>query len=193
MDEPSSEHIPNESDGPQPDRREFLQKAACVVLGGAATLVPVGAAVTVLVSPMFEKTEGGLKVRLTSLDALPAGGPPQLFKVVSERKDAWTRHDISEIGSVFVQRVGDGTAPEDFHVFSASCPHLGCAVEYLADQGNFSCPCHSSTFAASGEVLNPESPSPRGLDSLVAEVKEGDLWIEYVNFKANIKEKQTVG
>ncbi|MGY8691231.1 MAG: hypothetical protein ACKVHP_26260, partial [Verrucomicrobiales bacterium] len=62
MDEPSSEHIPNESDGPQPDRREFLQKAACVVLGGAATLVPVGAAVTVLVSPMFEKTEGGLKV-----------------------------------------------------------------------------------------------------------------------------------
>ena len=192
MDEPPADTHPIETEGPQPDRREFLQKAACVALGGVATLVPVGAAVTVLVSPIFEESEGGLQVRLTSLEALPVGGHPQLFKVVSERKDAWTRHDVSEIGSVFVQRVGEGIEPENFRVFNASCPHLGCAVEYLSEKGSFSCPCHNSTFAATGEVLNPESPSPRGLDDLKIEVKEDALWVTYVNFKANIKEKKPI-
>ena len=191
MDESPSENSPTEIDDPQPDRRDFLQKAACVALGGVVTLVPTGAAVTVLVSPIFQEGAKGLQVRLTSLEALPVG-PPQLFKVVSERKDAWTRHDVSEIGSVFVQRVGEGTEPENFLVFNASCPHLGCAVEYLSEGGNFSCPCHNSTFGATGEVLNPDSPSPRGLDDLEVEIKEDALWVTYVNFKANIKEKKPI-
>ncbi len=188
---PPPENVPETSES-EPDRREFLQKAACVALGGAATLVPVGAGVTVLVSPVFEESAGGLLVRLTAVEALQPKGAPQLFKVVAERKDGWTRHPLTEIGSVFVQRVGEGEAVEDFQVFNASCPHLGCAVEYLAEEGNFSCPCHSSTFASTGEVLNPDSPSPRGLDSLRVEIREGDLWVEYLNFKANIKQKLPV-
>lgn len=177
---------------PDPDRRDFMQKAACVALGGVATLVPAGVGVTVLVSPLFEEGAGGLWVRLTSVEGLQANGAPQLFKVMAERKDGWTRHPLTEVGSVFVQRTGEGTATEDFQVFNASCPHLGCAVEYLGEDDNYSCPCHSSTFALTGEVLNPDSPSPRGLDALQSEVRGGDLWVEYLNFKANIKEKQAI-
>jgi Rieske Fe-S protein len=169
-----------------------MQKAACMALGGVATLVPAGVGVAVVVSPIFQKTAGGVKVRLAAADALAAGGPPQLFRVVAERQDAWTRHPLTGIGSVFVQREGEALAPESFRAFNASCPHLGCAVEYLPDDGNFSCPCHSSTFAQTGEVLNPDSPSPRGLDSLPLEIREGGLWVEFVNFKAGIKEKVPV-
>ncbi len=174
------------------DRRDFMQKAACVVLGGVATAAPIAAGLNVVVSPLFEKTSGGLLVRITTLDSLPPDGPPQLFKVVTERKDAWTRHPLTEVGSVFIQRTGEGTAPEDFRVFNASCPHLGCAVEYLGESDNFSCPCHDSTFGLTGEVLNPNSPSPRGLDSLEIEVRENEVWVNYQNFKANIKEKEVI-
>lgn len=185
---------PNESASPSPDepnqdRRDFMQKAACVALGGVATLVPVGSAVTVLVSPLFEETQGGVKVRLTAVDSLRAGAPPQLFKVVTERKDAWTKHAQSEIGSVFVQRVGPGTTSEDFIAFNSTCPHLGCAVEFSNDKDSYTCPCHDSTFAKTGEVLNQSSPSPRGLDSLAVIVEGNDLWVEYLTFKANVKEK----
>lgn len=166
-----------------------MQKAACVAIGGVATMVPVGSAVTVLVSPLFQETQGGVKVRLTAVDTLSPGSAPQLFKVVTERKDAWTKHAESEIGSVFVQRVGPGKTAEDFLAFNSTCPHLGCAVEYTKDHDCYFCPCHDSTFAETGEVLNQSSPSPRGLDSLVVSVEGNDLWVEYLNFKANVREK----
>lgn len=172
-----------------PDRRDFMQKAACVALGGAATLGPVAAGVTVLLNPLFEESQAGLKVRITSLDALPIGGAPQLFKVSAERKDGWTRHPLTDIGSVFIQRIGEGTTSADFIAFNATCPHLGCAVEFLQGSGEFSCPCHLSTFATTGEIKNAGSPSPRGLDSLDVTVKGSEVWITYLNFKANIPEK----
>ena len=73
----SSPEIPAQ----EPDRRKFVQKTACIALGGAATLGPVAAGVTVLLNPLFKESQAGLKVRITSLDALPTGGAPQLFKV----------------------------------------------------------------------------------------------------------------
>ncbi len=185
VDEPHSK--PPEE--PKDDRREFLQKAACVAIGGAATLVPAASAITVLVSPLFQESVGGLTVRLTSIDSMKVGGPPQLFKVVTERKDAWTKHTLSEVGSVFVQRTGPGKTPENFLVFNSTCPHLGCAVEFLDGAGSYSCPCHDSTFATTGEVLNQASPSPRGLDSLEVDIRGDELWVSYVNFKANVVEK----
>jgi|MDTC01.2.fsa_nt_gb Rieske Fe-S protein len=181
----SSPEIPAQ----EPDRRKFVQKTACIALGGAATLGPVAAGVTVLLNPLFKESQAGLKVRITSLDALPTGGAPQLFKVSAERKDGWTRHPLTDIGSVFIQRIGEGTTPADFIAFNATCPHLGCAVEFLQDSNEFSCPCHLSTFATTGEIKNAGSPSPRGLDSLEITIKDTEVWITYLNFKANITEK----
>ena len=171
------------------NRRDFIQKAACIGLGGLATLGPVAAGITVLLNPIFEKSGTGTLVRITTLENLPTGAAPQLFKVVAERKDGWTRHPQLPIGSLFLHRSGEGTAPEDFAAFNASCPHVGCAVDFVSEQDCFVCPCHDSQFAKTGEVSNAGSPARRGLDSLRVEVKGDEVWVEFQNFKADVAEK----
>jgi len=55
--------------------------------------------------------------------------------------------------------------------FSPRCPHLGCAVHWVAKQNAFFCPCHASTFSIEGQVLG--GPAQRSLDRFEAKV-EGD-------------------
>lgn len=42
----------------------------------------------------------------------------------------------------------------ELHAFSAVCPHLGCIVQWNADEKSFDCPCHGSRFSRFGEVMN---------------------------------------
>ncbi len=41
------------------------------------------------------------------------------------------------------------------------CPHLGCALEYNAQEHSWDCPCHGSRFAADGTLL--DNPATGGL------------------------------
>lgn len=43
--------------------------------------------------------------------------------------------------------------------FSAVCPHLGCIVQWNADEKSFDCPCHGSRFDTEGIVINGPSPT----------------------------------
>jgi len=173
---------------PSPDRRDFLKGAACVALGACAVGVPLAVGVRVLVSPIAVRRGDGYLVKLAKLSALPAGGAPLLFEVQVERTDAWTRHPLTAIGAVFLQRVGD----REVRAFNASCPHLGCAVEWHGDSKNFFCPCHASSFAVDGAVI-PPSPAARQLDVLDVEIREDDeVWVHFLNFKAGVAEKIAV-
>ena len=49
------------------------------------------------------------------------------------------------------------------HAFSAVCPHLGCIVQWNAEEKSFDCPCHGSRFDAHGNVLN--GPAKEGLQA----------------------------
>ena len=171
------------ADGSTP-RREFLKAAACVALGACALAAPIGAAVVVLARPL--KSRGvPLPVKITILDSLPLNGPPRFFQVVTERRDAWTKFPANAIGAVFLRRIG----AEEVVAFNASCPHLGCAVEFRKERDAFFCPCHNSDFAKTGEVRGP-SPSRRGLDTLRVEIREGgEVWVYFENFKTGIAEK----
>jgi glycine/D-amino acid oxidase-like deaminating enzyme/nitrite reductase/ring-hydroxylating ferredoxin subunit len=40
------------------------------------------------------------------------------------------------------------------HSYSAVCPHLGCVVQWNADEKTFDCPCHGSRFSKEGVVIN---------------------------------------
>lgn len=174
------------ADPPPPgDRREFLKTTACCILGGICVIPPVIASVVVVTAPLRKAGAGGVKVALATLDALPEGGEPRLFEVVVERTDAWTRHDRSAVGSVFLQRTG----PREVRAFNASCPHLGCAVEWRAEKTEYFCPCHESSFTKEGTVNHP-SPAARGLDALPVEISEaGEIAVVFQNFKAGVSAK----
>jgi Rieske Fe-S protein len=180
--EPAEPPLPIDP-APQP-RREFLKTAACLALGGCALAAPIGAAVVVLAHPL--KSKGiPLPVRITIFSALPPGGAPRFFQVVTERRDAWTKFPANAIGAVFLRRVGE----HEVVAFNASCPHLGCAVEFRGDRDAFYCPCHNSEFTKTGEVRGT-SPSRRGLDTLRAEVNDdGEVWVYFENFQPGIAEK----
>lgn len=167
------------------DRRSFLKTAACAVFGGACILPPAAIGIVVLTAPIRELSGGGIKVKLSTLDALPKGGAPRMFEVLIERTDAWTRHDRSAVGAVYLQRTGE----REIRAFNVSCPHLGCAVEWRKEKSDYFCPCHDSAFTADGAIVQP-SPAARGLDTLDVEINDnGEIFVVFQDFKAGISEK----
>lgn len=176
------------SDGPR--RREFFS----IALGSAIVAAPTVVGLRVVLSPLFSSASGGILARLTTLDSLAVGGPPQAFKVVADKTDAWTTYKDLPLGLVYVQRV----AERDVLVFSASCPHAGCAVEYRneGDRGeHYYCPCHESSFKTDGSLAPDNTQAKRGLDTLEVigkKLQEGEIWIRFQKFKAGISEKKAV-
>jgi Rieske Fe-S protein len=63
-------------------------------------------------------------------------------------------------------------------------------VDFRAQLGHFHCPCHDSSFAPDGKILDPKSPSPRSLDELAVEIrKEAEIWVTFQNYRAGVHEK----
>ena len=61
-------------------------------------------------------------------------------------------------GKFYLARLDDG----GFLAMSRSCTHLNCTVPWVAKENKFICPCHSSEFDITGDVINP--PAPRALN-----------------------------
>lgn len=64
--------------------------------------------------------------------------------------------EIPEGGIVLLpaQRLAVGRTADGWYALSTVCPHLGCLVQWLADEGQFHCPCHGSRFEPDGAVQN---------------------------------------
>lgn len=60
-------------------------------------------------------------------------------------------------------------------VFSSTCTHLGCRVEWDATRGNFLCPCHQGRFDTDGRVI--EGPPPEPLPSFPLRMDGDKLFI----------------
>jgi glycine/D-amino acid oxidase-like deaminating enzyme/nitrite reductase/ring-hydroxylating ferredoxin subunit len=50
------------------------------------------------------------------------------------------------------------------HAYSAVCPHMGCMVQWNAEEKSFDCPCHGSRFTKDGNVIN--GPATIGLEKI---------------------------
>ncbi|HEY8667364.1 MAG TPA: ubiquinol-cytochrome c reductase iron-sulfur subunit [Tepidisphaeraceae bacterium] len=61
------------------------------------------------------------------------------------------------------------------HVFSASCPHLGCNVMWDSGDTLFRCPCHGAMFNGQGKVV--KGPVSASLTSIPFEIKDGKIII----------------
>ncbi|MHC1778017.1 MAG: ubiquinol-cytochrome c reductase iron-sulfur subunit [Lentimicrobium sp.] len=75
-------------------------------------------------------------------------------------------------GRFYLARQQDG----GFIALSLRCTHLGCSVTWEEDQHRFICPCHSSAFDISGEVLNP--PAARALDYYPVLIENGMVKVD---------------
>jgi menaquinol-cytochrome c reductase iron-sulfur subunit len=170
-----SSHVPS-----QPDRRNFITRSAAVVIGGLIALVPPVAGLFVFFDPLRRQATGGGAVHVASLSALPENGEPRKFSVVATRVDAWNRTPNVPIGAVYLQRLkGD-----QVRAFNVVCPHAGCFVDFRANRNCYFCPCHDSSFALDGQILDPKSPSPRRLDDLPVEIRNGtEIWVKFQNFR----------
>lgn len=58
----------------------------------------------------------------------------------------------------YLSRLDDG----GLLAISRKCTHLGCAVPWVVERGQFECPCHASVFDSTGNVI--QSPASRALD-----------------------------
>lgn len=117
-----------------PERRTFLKK--CAAWGGYA------------------------------LGALAVGFPVFSFlgfrkiteKTVTFPPDA--QHGVANFkDGVYLMATKDG-----FKGLSAKCPHLGCTVNFDGVSRTFKCPCHGSTFNASGTLIS--GPALKNLQPL---------------------------
>lgn len=75
-------------------------------------------------------------------------------------------------GRFYLARLEDG----GFIAVTLRCSHLGCSVSWEQDMRRFICPCHSSAFDISGEVLNP--PAARALDYYPLFIENGVVKVD---------------
>jgi menaquinol-cytochrome c reductase iron-sulfur subunit len=167
----------------QSGRRGALR--ALAVVGGAAACVVVGVPGLEMLAPPTS-TGGGkaLWVKTVRLDSLEDGAPKRV-SIIADARDAWMVERNKELGAVWLVKSGDKIT-----CLSASCPHLGCTVGHDAT-GGFFCPCHDSSFAATGAALS--GPSPRGLDSLETKIDDGYVLVDFRRFRQGTPDRIEIG
>ncbi|MGZ4961004.1 MAG: QcrA and Rieske domain-containing protein [Limisphaerales bacterium] len=153
--------------------------------GIAAILAPIGAAISVLFDPLRRNAKSSNLVRVASVNAVPNDGIPHKFAIVADRTDAWNKYPNTPIGAVYLRRTKDN----QIEALNVVCPHAGGFVDYNAQNKCLLCPLHNSEFALDGSIKDPSSPSPRPMDTLKVEVRDGEIWVAFQNFRAGTREK----
>ncbi len=83
---------------------------------------------------------------------------------------------IDSVNRILAGRFYIARTPNGILALWQKCPHLGCAVPWIEEEGIFHCPCHGSEFDIHGEVLG--GPAPRPLDYFPVEIKSGEVWVD---------------
>ena len=174
----------------QPDRRDFIKGASCVI-GAAIGAVPMAAGIRVVLDPLSRRENGSEGeaefIRLAELTELPEGEPMK-FAIVEDKSDKWSRYKDVPVGAVYLlkKKVEEGKDP--VIAYNTVCPHLGCFVDYRKNEQDFFCPCHDSQFTLDGELT--KGVSPRGMDKLKVDIRNGsEVWVKFRRFKSNTKDK----
>lgn len=175
--------MPTSTEGPEKTpRRGFLKALGATLAAAVASLPPALAGAAALFDPLRRGARDASLVRVSSLSALPLAAAPKRVRVLAESVDAWTHYAETPIGAVFLRWDGDR-----LQALNVVCPHAGCSVNLASDGTHFACPCHRSRFALDG--TREEGPAPRGLDELEVEIRDGDVWVRFQNFRPGIEEK----
>lgn len=175
-------------DQPREPRRNFLVSLGAAMVGAVASIVPLAAGATALLDPLRRGRESSGMVLVTRLSAVPEDGSPRKFTVESARVDGWTSYANTPVGAVYLRRAAGGVT-----ALNVVCPHAGCFVGIAPDRSRFACPCHKSSFDFDGVINDPASPSPRDMDSLEVELRNGDeVWVRFQSFLPGREDKTAV-
>lgn len=137
----------------QPSRRDFLGTAwavsGMIAVGGAAGMT------VAFLSPRVGAGEFGGVFEVGPVSDFPNGSVTPVVE-----------------GRFYLVRQDDGGFVALYH----KCTHLGCAVPWNPEIGQFVCPCHASAFEKDGQVLNP--PAPRPLDRFPVLIEDGIVRVD---------------
>ncbi len=151
-------HNPNiEPTEPEVTRRNFL-KIGITALGALAAAELVGAGILFLRARSLEGEFGG-KISAGAVADFPENS-------VTEFTD----------GNFFLVCTAQG----GFLAVYRRCPHLGCTVNWVAEEERFYCPCHASSFDMVGEREN--QPVPRALDTFPVSFEDGMVVVDTGDF-----------
>jgi len=162
-------------------RRNFLE-ISIAALAALSALVLGLPMIGYLIGPAL-KTAAGHFTKVVSVAALQKSTPTDL-NFADQKVDGFIRE--TALRSVWAVKNTD----TDITVFSPICPHLGCRYDWEAQSDHFVCPCHGSVFGKDGKVL--AGPAPRPLDTLPTKIENGDLYVEWEQFKVGTSQKVTV-
>jgi cytochrome b6-f complex iron-sulfur subunit len=140
-----------------------------VIVGTSAAAAAAVAAVSIDRFVIRGENPGGVNRANGSAELTPNSGRWRRVAASSELPDGTMRP--FDLGSVigFVRRV-DGK-PE---AVSGVCTHQGCRLWFDAPDDRLRCPCHSTSFAPTGQVLTHQLPiAPKPLPKLMVRELNG--------------------
>jgi Rieske Fe-S protein len=166
--------------GEATDRRGFLG-AVTTGLMALLSLLLATPVLAYLTAPLWKKREevGETFVDIGPLEDLPAG-QWQLRALEVVRADGWKKTRMRH--AVWVLR-----RDNDVTALSSLCPHLGCPINWHAQENQFDCPCHGGKFDGDGQRIG--GPPPRAMDPLEAEVRGGRVWVRWQDFKIGVSDR----
>ena len=159
-------------------RRLFLQWATGILtlLCGMVVGIPL---IGSFVGPAF-MTMKTTWIKVADIETLPVGRPVDV-SAAGVQVDAYVQESV--IRHLWAVKNSD----TEITVFSPICTHLGCHFNWNPASAHFECPCHGSVFALDGTVLG--GPAPRRLDTLPTKIENGELYVEWIQFKSGTPEK----
>jgi len=151
--------------GADETRRAFVIGVAVgATVVGAVAAIPI---VRLLSSPL-ERGAGG--EQWVSLGPADQFGDERREVIYSfPHQDGW--YTANQTKRVVVGKDGN-----DYVVLSTVCTHLGCGVNWMAEEKKFFCPCHNGEFNADGSVK--AGPPRKPLVRLEARVRNGQLEVK---------------
>ena len=154
-------------------RRDFI-KMTTVTVGaiiGAAIGLPT---IDYLIDPALKSSNADAWIPLGKLETFEIG-KPTLATFNRSTVNGWEK-SVNNYG-VFVLRKSN----TETLVLSNKCTHLGCHVNWNAEEQEYICPCHDAQFGINGEVLG--GPPPRPLDRFSGDqlkVEDGTLLLHFL-------------